>query len=231
MSGVVDVIKEFLLNIFVLPEIVTVLIALFPIVEVRGAIPVAMSYGIPPFFAWLYSFLGASLIVPLLLLIFLPILNWLRRTKVFKKIGEVLYEKFEKGARGLNAPKDTSEQKNELSAEEKSAMDAAAAKKRERNMMLGLFVFVAIPFPGTGVWAGSAVAAICGLKYHKALISVIAGNLAASLIVVFLCAVFANFVDWIILGIFIVALLIALFLILKIILPKKNPKKDKNNLN
>ena len=188
-DGLIEIILDGLLKVFQNPRIVVVLVSILPIVEARLAIPIAIGYGLGGFESWLWAFLGSSAIVPLLLLILIPFIKWLSKTRLFKKVGVVLYEKFEKKAAGVAT---------------------ADEKKRDFKKMLGVFIFVAIPMPLTGVWTGSAVASITKLPYPKALLSVIAGNL----------------VDWIILVISLLAVLVVIVLIIKIILHKPTPPTD-----
>ena len=79
---------EFLNNLFanVFGEniiLATILISMVPIIELRGAIPFATSTGfwgniaMDNWTAFGWSLLGSSLIVPLVALIFIPIINWL----------------------------------------------------------------------------------------------------------------------------------------------------------
>ena len=56
------------------------------------------------------------------------------------------------------------------------------AKKIEKYAVFGLFLFVAIPLPGTGAWTGSLAASVFGMKKSWALISVFLGVLAAGAI-------------------------------------------------
>ena len=144
MDQVAETIFEFLLKIFVFPELVVVIISIIPIVEARLAIPIGIRYGIHPVSSWLLAFAGSAAIVPLLLLVLIPFIKWLSKTKIFRKIGETIYEKFEKKSESV----------------EKNASDF--------KKMLGVFLFVAIPLPLTGVWTGSAIASIVGLKLPKA---------------------------------------------------------------
>jgi hypothetical protein len=96
--------------------------------------------------------------------------------------------------------------------------------------MLALFLFVAVPLPFTGVWTGCAVGSVIGLKYRNALISVIGGNLVASLIMTLLCAFFPAYViDWIVAVIGIIALIAVIVLIVKILTFK--PKNTTENQN
>ena len=86
VDALINAILEFLQSVFVIPQIVVTLIAILPIVEARMAIPIAMEYGFSPLESWGYSFVGSTLIAPLLLLILIPFIKWLASTKLFKKI-------------------------------------------------------------------------------------------------------------------------------------------------
>ncbi len=59
-------------------------------------------------------------------------------------------------------------------------------KAKEHSMkkfkLLGLFIFVAIPLPGTGAWTGAFVASILNLRMKDALLAITAGVLTAGLI-------------------------------------------------
>lgn len=212
-DGIIQSIQDFLLKVFGDPRVVVVLIAILPIVEARLAIPIAMGYGLGWLESWAWAFVGSSLIVPLLLLVLIPFIRWLGTTRLFKKAGTVLYEKFEKKAAGI---------KTENGAGG-STPDAPAPKKRlsgDFKKMLGVFVFVAIPLPLTGVWTGSAVASIIKLKYHKSVIAVIAGNFVASGIITLLTVCFSEYVNYIIAGFAAIAVIVVLVLIVKIILHK-----------
>ena len=72
----------------------TILIAMVPVIELKGAIPFSMAvdiWGINAlsfFPALIYGILGSSLIVPILALIYKPVINWLKRTKLFRRIAE-----------------------------------------------------------------------------------------------------------------------------------------------
>lgn len=61
------------------------------------------------------------------------------------------------------------------------------AKKKEGNIKkyeyLGLFLFVAIPLPGTGIWMGSLIASILGLKKMKSFLTISVGNVIAGIII------------------------------------------------
>ena len=62
----------------------------------------------------------------------------------------------------------------------------------------GLFLFVAIPLPGTGAWTGALVASLLDMKRSKALISIFAGVLAAATLVSLICYGFIDFLRFLI---------------------------------
>ena len=100
LCNIAQTVTDALIKVFKFPELVTVLISILPIIEARGAIPIAYSYGIKPPFAFLYAFIGSSLTAPVLIAVLLPFVKWLSRTKIFKKLGQALYAKFEKKSSG-----------------------------------------------------------------------------------------------------------------------------------
>ena len=205
---IIQTVLDFLNRVFVYPEIVTTLIAILPIVEARLAIPIGLGLGMGYIKSWLFAFVGSSLIVPLLLLVLIPFVKWLAKTKLFHKLGEVVYEKFESKSKYVGE------------AEEDGEVPPEIRRKRDLKKMLGVFVFVAIPLPLTGVWTGSAVASIVKLPYGKAVASVIAGNLVASLIILLLCRFFNAYINYIILALALIAIVVVLVLIVKVIVHK-----------
>ncbi len=205
---IIQTVLDFLSRVFVYPEIVTTLIAILPIVEARLAIPIGLGLDMGYIKSWLFAFVGSSLIVPLLLLVLIPFVKWLAKTKLFHKLGEVVYEKFESKSKSVGE------------ADEDGEVPPEIRRKRDLKKMLGVFVFVAIPLPLTGVWTGSAVASIVKLPYGKAVASVIAGNLVASLIILLLCRFFNAYINYIILALALIAIVVVLVLIVKVIVHK-----------
>lgn len=208
---IIQAVLDFLNRVFVYPEIVTTIIAILPIVEARLAIPIGLGLGMGYVKSWAFAFIGSSLIVPLLLLALIPFVKWLAKTKLFHRLGEVIYEKFESKSKSVDG-----------GGEE--AVSPEAKRKSDLKKMLGVFVFVAIPLPLTGVWTGSAVASIVKLPYGKAVASVIGGNLVASLIILLLCRFFNAYINYIILALAIIAIVVVIALIVKVIIHK--PKTE-----
>lgn len=194
----------------------TVLIAMLPIVELRGAIPFGMSVSfwgekaLTATQSFLWSFLGSSLVVPILALIFIPVLNWLKGTKLFHNIAEKL--------------------ENRIKTKSDKIEDDAKSDKKNRSKFwlkaVGLFVFVAIPLPLTGVYTGTCIGVMLGFNFWQTCGIVIAGNLCAGLIMTFVCSVFPQFTN-IILYVFLA--LVVFFVLYEVIkgLVKKNKYREK----
>ena len=124
-----------------------------PILELRFSIPVAAAWNVP--FGWAYALavIGNMLPVPFILFLVPAIFRFMRRHNILVRMVDWLENKAQKGA-----------------------------KKIEKYTVFGLFLFVAIPLPGTGAWTGSLAASIFGMKKSWALISVFLGVLAAGAI-------------------------------------------------
>ncbi len=60
------------------------------------------------------------------------------------------------------------------------------SEKIKKYSLWGLFIFVAIPLPGTGVWTGSAIAALLKLPFKDAFIACLLGTIVAGLLMLIL---------------------------------------------
>lgn len=137
------------------PWLIVLLISMLPIVELRGAIPVAIAVlGMSWQQAVPLAILGNIIPIPFLLLFLEWFLKQLSRFRWGKRFSDWLY------GRARNR-----------------------GKAVERYQELGLIVFVGIPLPGTGGWTGSLAAQIFGLKFWKSLLCIFVGVLLAALIV------------------------------------------------
>ncbi len=194
----------------------TVIISMFPLIELKGGIPVGMStdfwgeHALNGTQSFLLAMLGSCLVVPIIALIFKPIVNWLKRTKLFRKIGHMIDEKVKNHSTSIN----------EKTKDEKSATKKIWAKA------LFVFGFVAVPLPLTGVWTGTCVAVAIGLNFWQTVLSCVLGNMVAGLVIVTVCAVFPQFTTilFIIFLVFILAVII--WSIVKRFI---NKSKGKNN--
>ncbi|MCH5162931.1 MAG: small multi-drug export protein [Clostridiales bacterium] len=194
-------------------ELTVFLLSMIPIAEARFAIPFGITMGMNPFEAFGWAFLGTTVITPLLLLILIPIINALSRTKFFSKIGKFLYDKFEKKSKSIT-------ESDNQDGQNVGATHKKKLSKKELEKMGGTALFVAVPIPLTGVWTGSAVASIVKLGFLKGLISVAVGNAVACSIITLICWAFAEYVTYITIAFAVIAICVVIFLIVKLILYK-----------
>lgn len=136
-------------------EILAVLLlAMSPIAELRGSLPLAFALGMNPLLAFCLSVLGNILPVAPVLLLLGPVSNHLRRFQVFDRFFNWLFERTRK--------------RSELV---------------DKYGSLGLIIFVAIPLPFTGAWTGAVLAFLLGMKFSKAFPAILVGVLIAGLAV------------------------------------------------
>lgn len=131
-------------------ELVAFLVSMLPIVELRGGLPVASAMGIPWFKGLIICMAGNLFPIPFILLLIIPIFNWIKKSPKLKARIEAL--------------------------EEKSMSKSDRIKKYE---FWGLLIFVGIPLPGTGAWTGALIAALLGINFKKSMLAISIGVLLA----------------------------------------------------
>ncbi len=131
----------------------TFIVSMLPIVELRGSIIFAATQNVPWFTAYWVSVLGNIIPIPFIILFLRPILNYLRQTKHLAKAANWLAERSMK-----------------------------KADKILKYEMLGLYIFVAIPLPGTGAWTGAIIAALLDMRVSKAFLPIVLGVMTAGII-------------------------------------------------
>lgn len=132
----------------------TLVTAMMPILEIRGAIPVGVASGLDPWLAFAVGFVGNMLPIPILILLTRKIIEWLKKHNMLVKLTAWLENKGSKGA-----------------------------QKVQKYSFWGLFILVAIPLPGTGAWTGALVASLLDMRLKRALPAIAMGVAAAGLIV------------------------------------------------
>ncbi len=183
---------------------------MLPIVELRGAVPVAIEMGFSWYEAFGYAFLGSIIVAPILLLILMPILNAMKKIKFFRGLANAVENLFQSKAESVR----------------KKANKADSKNTEDIIKMVGVFLFVAIPLPLTGVWTGTAVAVFLGLGFWKSLISVAVGNVSAGLIMTGLSLLFKDNLN-LFLTIFMAVVLGVLVLNIIYLVVKSHLKKKK----
>ncbi len=142
--------------------LIVLLISMVPLIELRGAIPVAvgMDLGLPEWLVLIIAIIGNIIPVPIVYFFARKVLNWgsKRKWKPFQKFCNFCLKKGEKGGQNL------------------------LQKTGKYGTYFALFLFVAIPLPGTGAWTGTLAASILNLEFKKTMIAIIAGVLLAGLI-------------------------------------------------
>ena len=134
--------------------LLTFLVSMVPVIELRGGIPFGAALGLDPLSAAVAAILGNLVPVPFIILFIRHIFDWLRK---YEK-PRALVEKFEKKAH-------------------------LKSKNVIKYQTFGLCLFVALPLPGTGAWTGALIAAILDMRFKRAMPSIILGVLIAATIV------------------------------------------------
>lgn len=135
--------------------LITFIVAMLPIVELRGAIPIGVSMGLGGWQTMLASILGNMVPVPFIILFIRQVFTWLRSKS--PKL-EKLVSSMEERAEGK-------------------------WEKVHRFELLGLMILVAIPLPGTGAWTGALVAALMDIRLKYAIPAIFLGVLVAGVLV------------------------------------------------
>ena len=147
------------------------ILAMMPVVELRAALPWAIARGLDPWLSYVLCVLFNMVPVPFILLFIRKILAWMQASRVefFRKVATFVVEK---GQRGF--------------------------ARVQKYATVGLFLFVAIPLPGTGAWTGSLIAALLDMKKSRALLSIVLGVLTAGIIMSLITGGVLAGLDWLI---------------------------------
>lgn len=136
-------------------ELAVILLSMIPVAELRLAIPLAITqYGMDPIESFIFCCIGNLIPVPFIVLFIRKIFKWMKKFKAFRGIVEKIEER--------------------------------GKSKREtvqKYKFWGLFLFVAIPLPGTGAWTGALIAGLMDMRLKKALPSITLGVITAGAVV------------------------------------------------
>ena len=137
--------------------LIVLLLAMVPIIELRGAIPYAVAFGLPTVPSVITALLGNMLPVPFIYFFARKILEW---GKDKKYIGGFCRWCLVKGGKACEK----------------------LLSKAGRGTFVALVLFVGIPLPGTGAWTGTLAAGLLNIGFKKSIIAVICGLLLAGAI-------------------------------------------------
>lgn len=137
--------------------LIVLLVSMLPLIELRGAIPIAAGFSLPEIPALLIAMLGNMLPMPLIFIFAQDFLRWGSERKHLQKFCKWLTQKGRRAGKKLQA-------------------------KNSASVYLALLLFVGVPFPGTGAWTGTLAASFLNLDFKKTMIAMTCGTLLAGLI-------------------------------------------------
>jgi uncharacterized membrane protein len=137
--------------------LIVLLVSMLPLIELRGAIPIAAGFDLPEIPALLIAMLGNMLPMPLIFIFAQDFLRWGSERKHLQKFCKWLTQKGHRAGKKLQA-------------------------KNSASVYLALLLFVGVPFPGTGAWTGTLAASMLNLDRRKTIVAVSTGLVLAGTI-------------------------------------------------
>ncbi len=149
--------------------IIVALISMIPLIELRGAIPVALSpadmtfffglkgMGLPLLNAYIVCIIANMVPIPFIFFFARKILEWGKDKPLIGKFFTFCLEKGHKGGTAL-------------------------MEKAGKGLYFALFLFVGIPLPGTGAWTGTLAASLLDMDFKKSVLAVLSGVVLAGVI-------------------------------------------------
>lgn len=132
-------------------------VSMVPLIELRGAIPIAAGMGLPFIQYYIIAIIGNMIPVPFIYFFARKILVRGANKPVIGKFFTWCLEKGEKGGKKLQA---------------------TAGK----GLFVALLLFVGIPLPGTGAWTGTLAASILDMDFKSSVLAVMLGVILAGII-------------------------------------------------
>lgn len=133
-------------------ELIVFVISMIPILELRGSILAAGFLDMEFLSTFIVAVIGNMLPIPFILFFIDKIFDWLKKTKL----------------------------KNMVEKLESRALSKSGQIQKYGKW--GLFIFVAIPLPGTGAWTGALAASILRMKPKESIFPIFMGVVTAGLI-------------------------------------------------
>ncbi|MDY3960012.1 small multi-drug export protein [Romboutsia timonensis] len=130
------------------------LLAMLPLTELRGAIPIGIAMDLNPIGVYIASVIGSTIVSIPLIFTFRHILNFFRNIDIFLPLVKKVDTKIESGMKRLKS-----------------------------ISILGIILFVGIPLPTTGTWTAAAIASILKMRIKTSLLGVLIGNMMSGIIV------------------------------------------------
>ena len=128
-----------------------------PLIELRGAIPYGVLFGLPLWQTFVIAIVGNMLPVPIIFFFARRVLEWGTDKPLIGKMFTFFLEKGHRGGEKLQA-------------------------KAGRGLYVALLLFVGIPLPGTGAWTGTLAASLLDMDFKKSVAACMGGVLLAGCI-------------------------------------------------
>lgn len=151
--------------------LVIIFISMVPLIELRGAIPVALASGLPLIPSYLICIIANMIPVPIIFFFARKVLEWGSDKPVTGKFFTWCLKKGKKGGKKLE-------------------------KKAGKGLYIALMLFVGIPLPGTGAWTGTLAASLLDLDFKKSVLAVMAGVVIAGVIMLLISVLGLEFLEW-----------------------------------
>ena len=153
MDSIVQLIADSLTGILP-PYVIVAIISMIPVLELRGSILVALPIlHTKVLLTYIVAVIANMIPIPFIILFIDKIFDFLKRFKTSGRLVRKLEEK-----------------------------TLAKSDQINKYGLWGLFLFVAIPLPGTGAWTGALLSVLLGIKPKKALAAIFAGVATAGII-------------------------------------------------
>ena len=141
----------------IIKYLITFFVSMVPIVELRGAIPIAVGMGLPKLPSFIIAIIGNMIPVPFIYLFARKLLVWGKDKKVIGKFCKWCLNKGEKAGKKIES-------------------------KAGKGIYWALFLFVGIPFPGTGAWTGTLATSFLDLDFKKSVLAIVCGVILAGIL-------------------------------------------------
>ena len=141
-----------------LKYLIVFFVSMVPLIELRGAIPIALGMDLPTVPAYILCVVGNMLPVPIIYFFARKVLLWGADKKYIGKFFTFCIEKGEKGGRKL------------------------AQTAGRQGLFIALMLFVGIPLPGTGAWTGTLAASFLNMGFKSTVAAVSIGVVMAGII-------------------------------------------------
>lgn len=144
--------------------LIVFLVSMVPLIELRGAIPYGVLFGMPLWVTYVIAIVGNMLPVPIIYFFARRVLEWGQDKPVIGGMFSFFLKKGEHAGQKLQA-------------------------KAGRGLYWALLLFVGIPLPGTGAWTGTLAASLLKMDFKKSVLACVGGVLLAGCIMGVLSAV------------------------------------------